>query len=239
MQTFRFIAVTAFVASAGLVHGSVISTSLGNTSPSFADGSHPTTAPVIAALTGSAPFSAICGSDTGSNGSTNCAASWTFNYAIPSGQTINGATLTLGIWDIDSAATGNQVAAYLLSGGDSLTLLLNTVSEGLHSGTGATNSEYDVLAITIPSTSFGVLSTGSATLSLTLQAPGLGVIGASQSNGAGLVFSTLDIQTSETQPGGPVPEPSFLPLVPMAMGALALYRRRRKPTKPDIAAQSL
>jgi MYXO-CTERM domain-containing protein len=41
-------------------------------------------------------------------------------------------------------------------------------------------------------------------------------------NGAKLVFSTLDITTVE-----PIPEPSFFALVPMALGAIALLRRRR------------
>jgi hypothetical protein len=223
VKRFGFIAVIASLASSALVHGSVISTSLGDTSPSFADGSHPTTATVLTALAGSpAPFNAICGSDTGANGSTNCSASWTFDYSIPSGQTISGAALTLGIWDIDSAAAGNQVASYLLAGGGDLTSLLNTVSEGLHSNTGAINNEYDVLEITIPSASFGVLSGGSATVSLALQGPGLGVLGNSPSNGAGLVFSTLTLDTAS-----PAPEPSFVALIPMTLGSFAFFRRRR------------
>lgn len=223
MKTFASTALLAVLAGSSLVHASVISTSLANTSPSFADGSHPTTATVLAAQTSSsAPFHAICGSDTGANGSTNCSASWTFNYSIPSGQNIDGATLTLGIWDIDSAASGLQVASYTLSGGDDLTALLNTVSEGLNGGSGALNSEYDVLAITIPSTSFGVLSGGVATISLALQGPGLGVLGTTPSNGAGLVFSTLSLDTTAA-----APEPSFLTLIPMALGAFAFFRRRR------------
>ena len=223
LKTFASTAVLAILASSSLVHASVISTSLGNTSPSFADGSHPTTTAVLAAQTSSsAPFHAICGSDTGSNGSTNCSASWTFSYSIPLGQTIDGATLTLGIWDIDSAATGLQVASYKLSGGDDLTALLNAVSEGLNGGSGALNSEYDVLAITIPSTSFGVLSGGAATISLALQGPGLGVLSTTPSNGAGLVFSTLSLDTTAS-----APEPSFVTLIPMALGAFAFFRRRR------------
>jgi hypothetical protein len=224
LKIFAFAALLAILASSSLVHASMISTSLGNTSPSFADGSHPTTAMVLAAQTSSlAAFHAICGSDTGSNGSTNCSASWTFNYSIPLGQSIDEATLTLGIWDIDSAATGLQVASYTLSGGDDLTALLNTVSEGLNGGSGALNSEYDVLAITIPSTSFGVLSGGAATISLALQGPGLGILGNTPtSNGAGLVFSTLSLDTTS-----PVPEPSFVTFVPLALGAFAFIRRRR------------
>lgn len=225
MKSCYFIAIAALFAMSSLAHGALISTSLGNNSPGFADGSHPTTATVIAALTGPAPFNAICGSDTGSNASTNCSANWTFNYSIPAGDTITGATLTLGIWDIDSKAAGNQVASYLLTGGDDLTALLNTAAEGLNAGTGATNNEFDIFAVTIPSTSFSQLATGTAKISLALQAPGLGVLGNSPSNGAGLVFSTLDIETREVSN---VPEPSYFALVPMALGGLTLLRRRRK-----------
>jgi MYXO-CTERM domain-containing protein len=40
-----------------------------------------------------------------------------------------------------------------------------------------------------------------------------------------LVFSTLNIDTAEVTT---TPEPSFVTLVPMALGAFALLRRRRK-----------
>ena len=223
MKAFVIGSLTALIAASSLVQGATISTPLGNTSPSFADGSHPATATVLTALTGPAPFNAICGSDTGTNGSTNCSANWTFNYTIPSGDTILAATLTLGIWDIDSKAAGNQVASYLLTGGDNLTGLLNTVAEALNGGTGATNNEYDVLTVVIPGTSFSQLATGTAKISLALQPPGLGALGNSPSNGAGLVFSELDITAAE-----PTPEPSFVTLVPMALGAFAFFRRRRK-----------
>ncbi len=228
MKTFVFILVSVFLATSFLAQGALISKSVGNTSSGLSDGSHPSSATVLAALTGAAPFNAFCGSDTGAAASTNCSTSWNFTYTIPSGDTIIGATLTLGIWDIDSATAANQaptlqVASYLLTGGDNLTALLNAVSEGLHGGTGATNSEYDILTVTIPSTSFTQLATGAATISLALQAPGLGVLGNSPSNGAGLVFSTLEITVAE-----PTPEPSYFALVPLALGGLALLRRRRQ-----------
>jgi len=229
VKAFVIGSLTALLAASCLVQGATISTSLGNTAPTFAVGSHPSTATVLTNLTGAAPFNAICGSDTGANGSTNCSTNWTFNYSIPSGDTIVAATLTLGIWDIDSATAANQapsfqVNSYSLAGGD-LTALLNTVSEALNGGSGATNNEYDVLTVTIPSSSFASLMSGTATTSLALKAPGLGALGNSPSNGAGLVFSTLHIDTAEVTT---TPEPSFFALVPMALGAFAFFRRRRK-----------
>ena len=176
-----------------LVKADILSFSIGNTTPPFTNGSHPTAGAVLLAQAGSPlPFLGTCGADLLSN----CSANWTFNYSVPSGQTVSAATLTLGIADIDSAAAGNQVASYTL-GATSLTTALNTVAEGLNGGTGATNSEYDILTVTIPSTAFATLQTGSATVSLALQAPGLGVLGATTFNGAGLLFSTLDIPARE------------------------------------------
>jgi hypothetical protein len=224
MKTCVF-GVTAFLAASSLVNAALISTSLGNTAPGFANGSVQTTANVNTAQSGQpAPFTGNCGSDA----SANCSANWTFNYTVPSGQLITSATLLLGIWDIDSGAPGNQVASYLLTGGDDLTSSLNTVAEALNSNAGSKNSEYDVLSVTIPNTSFTFLAGGTAQISLGLQGPGLGVLANNNPafNGAKLVFSTLNLETSEgTQP---TPEPSFITLVPIALGAFAFFRRRRQ-----------
>ncbi|HEY2662845.1 MAG TPA: hypothetical protein VGI47_00795 [Candidatus Binataceae bacterium] len=225
MKTSVFILVSVFLIASSLVNGAVISTSLGNTAPGFANNSIQTTAAVNTAQTGQpAPFTGNCGSDA----TTNCSASWTFNYSVPSGQTVTAATLVLGIWDIDSGAPGNQVASYLLTGGDNLTSSLNMVAEALNSNLGSNNSEYDVLSVTIPNTSFGQLALGTAQISLALQGPGLGVIANNnpQFNGAKLVFSTLTLETSDGMQ--PTPEPSFITLVPIALGAFAFFRRRRQ-----------
>jgi len=220
----------AFLALTPLIKANVIA-SLGNTASGFTTGSHPTTAAVLAALAGSpAPFNAFCGSDAAAN----CAANWTFSYLLPAGQLVSGATLTLGISDIDSAAAGNQVASFLIGATD-LTAALNTVSEGLNGGTGATNGEYDVLTVTLPSAALSALQSGSANVSLSLQGPGLGVLGSTTFNGAGLVFSTLDIQTAS-----PTPEPAELPLLLTAAGALIAMRARHKKnrSRPGIALVS-
>jgi len=42
------------------------------------------------------------------------------------------------------------------------------------------------------------------------------------------VFSTLNLDTTDVTDVTPTPEPSFVTLVPMALGAFALFRRRRK-----------
>ena len=196
-----------------------IDTSIG--SQHFTAGTKVTSAAYAAAVSGQpAPFNAFCGSDT----SSNCSTSWIFNYAIPSGDTITGATLTLGILDIDSAAAGNQVGSFTLNGSDNLTGLLNTASEGVEGGAGSPNSYYEVLSITIPGTDLTALLGGSATFALALSGPGLGVLGTTTFNGAGLDFSTLDITASagSTPPPPPVPEPSAATLLVTGIVALSL-----------------
>jgi len=228
VKVLVFSSIIAFLAASSLVNGAVISTSLGNTAPGFANGSIQTTTALNTAQTGQpAPFTGNCGSDA----TANCTAMWTLNYSVPSGQTISGATLLLGIWDIDSGAPGNQVASYTLTGADDLTVALNTVAEALNAGAGSKNSEYDVLSVTIPNTSYSVLAGGTAQFSLALQGPGLGILSPTtnpSSNGAKLVFSTLNLDTTDATDVTPTPEPSFVTLVPMALGAFALFRRRRK-----------
>lgn len=196
--------------------GDDISTSIGT--QHFTDGTTGIkTAAFNTAVAGQAPpFNIFCGSDTASN----CSASWTFNYTIPSGDTITAATFTLGILDIDSAAPGNQIASFTLDGSDNLTILLNAASEGVNGGTGSPNNEYNVLSITIPGTDFTDLSSGTATFTLALQGPGLGIIGTTPDNGAGLDFSTLDITAT---PGStpPVPEPASLSLFLFGLAAVA------------------
>jgi PEP-CTERM motif len=219
MKSSHFAARAAVVllALTPLVKADIIS-SLGNTASGLVSGTHYTSLQLLAALTGAAPFNAVCGNIT----TTDCSTSWTFSYLFPSGQTVTGATLTLGIGNLDSSVTGNQVASYLVGTTD-LTAALNTVAEGLDGGTGSTRNEYDVLTINLPGTAFTTLQSGSTEVSFALQGPGLGVLGTTNHIAADLVFSTLDIQTA-----APVPEPAALPLLLTAVGAFGLLWARRK-----------
>lgn len=199
--------------------GDNISTSLGNATPSFAAGTKQSAVSIGDAVSGNPPpFNAPCGSDN----SSNCSASWTFTYTVPSVDTITGATLSLGIFDIDSAAPGNQVGSFTMDGSANLTGLLNTASEGLGGGTGSKNSYYEVLSIMIPEADLAALSNDTATFALTLAGPGLGTLGTSNFNGAELIYSTLDITATSGSKPPPVPEPSALGLVLGGLVVLAL-----------------
>lgn len=208
-----------------------IPTSIG--SQHFTPGNTVTSAAFVAAVSSQpAPFNGFCGS----NALANCSTAWTFMYPIPAGDTITAATLTLGILDIDSAAPGNQVGSFTLNGTDDLTALLNRVSEAADSG----RMVYDVLSITIPGADLTDLAGGSATFALTLSGPGLGVLGTTKFNGAGLDFSTLDITATPNSSGGggngggttSTPEPETWTLVlagaVLLVCAKALYKRNHQ-----------
>lgn len=209
---------------------SVITASIGNTSSPFVNGSTVLPATFTAQQTGPAPFNAFCGSDTGAAGSTNCDASWTFSFVIPVGEAVTGGSVTFGINDIDSAATGNQVGLFSLNGGDILTASLNAMAEGLNLGAGSINREYDEFTLFLTAASLVQLNLGSATFHLVLQAPGLGVLpGGTASNSGALLFSTLLLQTETIPGGGPtVPEPATLLLLASGLGAALRSRMQRK-----------
>ncbi len=174
-------------------------------------------------------FTDFCGLDAGATPA-NCDKSWTFNYVIPGGQSITAASLSVGVWDLDSTQAGNQVSLYQVNGGDVLTGALNTAAEALHGGSGAVNIEYDVFTFSLAN--FGALSGGSATVHMTWQGPGGGLFGPTDFNGGAILFSTLNLTTQGSTPPPIVPEPTTLLLMATGLGAglrsrvRQLFRRR-------------
>jgi hypothetical protein len=173
----------------------------------FTDGQRIGTGTFLTAVSGQpTPFDTFFGSDaTGPNFD----AQWTMSFTPPAA--ITSATLTFGIYDHDSQASGNQVSLFTAAGAD-LTVSLNAAFEG-HGGA---NTEYDVYSILLPASTFGTLAGGSASFHLTLQGPGLSVLGETLNNGAGLDFASLTV----------VPEPGSVPLLGIGFALLFVFRNR-------------
>lgn len=183
----------------------------------FADGSTMNIVPFMTASSGEpAPFDGVfIGSDVSGP---NFSASWFFSY----GPLINvtGANFILGIYDHESAATGNQVSSFKVNGID-LTAELNTLFESHGGG----SREDNVYTLALPTTTFAGLESGSVNISLSLTAPGLGLFGETAFNGAALDFSALDISTRQDPPQT-VPEPASIPLLLVGFSALIALRRK-------------
>lgn len=179
----------------------------------FSTGATVNTASFLGAVTGQpAPFDDIYGSDASG---TDFSASWTFSFT-PSAEPIAAAELSVGLWDGDFAGAGSQISAFTVDGVDILTLA-NAVFEA---GPG-TNNTYSLGVITLPPAVFTNLQDGSATVMLTLQGPGIGVLPApTPSNGAGVDFAQLTVTA--------VPEPSAgVMLGVLAVTCGGMIRRRR------------
>lgn len=114
----------------------------------------------------------------------NFAASWEFSF-VP-GSLVEPLMLTLGIFDHDSKAPGEQVASFMVDGVD-LTALLNSAFES-HGGK---QREVNVYTVELPLEVADSSLDGALVFYLELQGPSLGDSGTLPKNGAGLDFSSL------------------------------------------------
>lgn len=162
-----------------------------------------------------APFNRFHGFDvSGPSGSTN----WNFTYDAPDGQILS-AHLTLGIFDHDSQAPGDQVELLRLDE-FVLTATLNSALEASGGGPSGALGEYNIYTIELPSGSFSKLSEGGTfAATLRLQGPGLRVEGDSDHNGFGLDFARLELQV--------VPEPGTGLLLSFGLVILATRQKQR------------
>lgn len=163
------------------------------------------------------------GFDNNSPGS-GYAGNWNFAGAAI-GDPITAASLTFGIYDHDSGAAGDQVAAFTVDGFD-LTSELNTIMNAsggqVFPTIGPFLSEYNVYTIDLPATTFASLLDGSAAVSLSLQ-NGF-AFAATTGNNASVDFSTLAITTTTAA----VPEPGSMAIFAIGMLGIATGRRRRR-----------
>jgi hypothetical protein len=203
------------VVTAGLLPGATLFQQVGD--EDFANGASVGTGTFTGASAGDpSPFNTFIGSDV--NGP-NFTASWTFNaYGGVILDPISSATLFLATYDFDTSATGSQVASVTLNGLD-VTSLVDTAFEA----TPALSGRIQHYSISLPGSVFAQLATGSATIVLTLQGKGLGVLGETDFNGGGLDYSSLTVETSAL-----TPEPGTMSLLGAALVTLVGWSRRRK-----------
>jgi hypothetical protein len=200
-------------AIASLVPQLQAQTSVSIGSQHFSDGQTLTTSQFTSAVASQpAPFNGFNGS--GDAAGPNFDASWSMSFSPP--VQIGEVSLTFGIYDHDSAASGNQVSLFTAAGAD-LTAALNAAFEAHGGG----NREYNLYTLTLPASTFATLASGSASFQLTLNGPGSGVLGPTAYNGAGLDFATLTL-TPQT-----IPEPGSVALFCAGVAALWFCSRRR------------
>ncbi len=210
-------------------HAAMLTFDLGNTASGLAPGDTPSILELVGIQGGqAAPFDAGKGNDLFPGQIFD--ETWTHSFGAIA-DPILAATITIGLVDHDSAASGSQLSSFLVDGSDQ-TSLLNTVMEALPAGDGV----YQAFTINLGAGLFAGLADGDVEVTLALAGPGLitpllGGGGAQESagNGAHLIFSTLTIMTEDTPPPPPppptgVPEPATWLL--MLLGGLMLVGRK-------------
>lgn len=214
----------------------MITSSLGNTMPGFNDTDTVDAAAVGVAVGGQpAPFDQGYGSDELGLLFGTFDQTWQHTYTAI-GDPILSATLTIGIWDHDSAASGDQVAELLLDTSDQ-TATLNTAFEAKGGtqtdGVGSEFNTYslDLLALGLA----GLLTDGVLDVALELKGPALidpflGPVEetSNSENGANLIFSSLIIETQDnTTPPPGVPVPATIALLGIGLLAMRRFRVRQ------------
>jgi hypothetical protein len=203
------------LAASQVVPAALLTQTLGD--QDFADGVTITVGTFNGANAGDpAPFNIFNGSDVSGP---NFSASWTFNgYGGPIALPVLSVTLTIGMYEHESAASGSQVASATINGLADITSTIDTAFEASPGASG----QVRVYVISLPAGTFAQIATGSSTFALALQGPGLGVLGETPFNGAGIDFATLDIVTQDV-----IPEPAALSLFLVGFAGMAGLRYRR------------
>ena len=139
-----------------------------------------------------------------------------------------GATLSFGVWDLDSSASNSQLDAFSLEGVD-LTTELNTLFE---SGGGSSHNEYSTYTLNLGNSFFANLADGLFSVDLNVGGNGLrkladGSIVESDNNRYFLIYSTLTIETQDISNPDPDPEPVPEPSTLLLFAAALLGIRAR------------
>ena len=159
---------------------------------------------------------------------------WQFDNLGAITDTIIGASISFGLWDLDSAASGSQLDSFALDQ-TNFTLDLNNLFEA---NGGSTYNEFNVFTIDLDSIFFANLADGLLDVDLDIGGNGYSKpvnepIEEIGFNKYFLVYSTLIIETEDfagpdpdPEPPVPVPEPSTLAI--FALGFMGIGLRRFK-----------
>ena len=183
----KFLTATFLLALGGFqaATAATYTNSFGNTTPGYNDGESP--GAFALGQVGPAPFDQGYGTDGLFGG--NFDESWTHSYGAIA-EEILSASITIGIYDHDSAASGSQLSSFVVDGLDR-TAILNAQFEVAGDGL---NGMYNEYTINLDASIFANLADGSALVSLALAGPGLvqdlfgGGISETTTNGANLIY---------------------------------------------------
>ncbi|MFD2165902.1 PEP-CTERM sorting domain-containing protein [Thalassotalea euphylliae] len=231
------ILVLAFCLAVNQAHAGLISVSVGNDGNTLVDGNIYALPDIDGQQTGPAPFLDPYGLDAAPPFGTPPPldapnVSWTFSYGAIV-DTILSASLSFGIWDLDSGSSGSQLDAFSVDGSDKTTAL-----DGLFEAANTQDSQYNVFTLNLSAADLAALVDGSYTVNLDvggsglitpLFGPGAGQSQESQGNGFQLVYSTLTINTQDSSvpPPNQIPEPNIIALLMLSLLSMGLIKIRR------------
>ena len=232
MKCFKLVnkvVASAILACAAMsANAAVITSTAGNGAHGLTDGAVTALVPdVLNAQAGqAAPFDTGYGNELFGNAPL-------LNWAFPGlpiiTDTILSATITIGVFDVDTAASGSQLDQFIVDGVDQ-TAAMDGLFEAANSG----DNVYNEFTLSLGAGFFASLADGSFTAGLDVGGSGLqtaligGGVSETAQNGFHLIFAQLEITTQDSStPPNNIPEPSTLLLFAMSLLGFKRLSRRK------------